>query len=230
MTSGVFPLVALLTGVCLGCNARSPQTTSGAGGHEHSSGDERGLPGVETYAHRLDDPSRDAWQRPAEVMALLGAEGGDTAVDLGVGTGYFVPHLARSVGEDGKVLALDVSESTVEWVSQRVEENGLENVQVRTVAPDDPGLGRRSVDRILVVNTWHHISGRVDYGRKLLPALRRGGAVLIVDFTMDSPIGPPQSKRLTVDTVVQELEDAGFETEILEETLPHQYAVRGSAR
>jgi predicted methyltransferase len=81
-----------------------------------------------------------------------------------------------------------------------------------------------------VVNTWHHINGRVAYAKKLLPALRRGGALLIVDFTMEAPIGPPTAKRLTIDTVVAELEAAGFETEVLEESLPYQYVVAGRTR
>ncbi len=54
--------------------------------------------------------------------------------------------------------------------------------------------------------------------------------LLIVDFTMDAPMGPPVEKRLTVDTVVRELEAAGFATEVLEESLPYQYVVAGRAR
>jgi predicted methyltransferase len=93
------------------------------------------------------------------------------------------------------------------------------------VASDDPALASRSVDRVLIVNTWHHISERVAYAEKLLAALRPGGLLLIVDFTMDSPAGPPPQKRLTHDTVVSELEAAGFAAKVVEESLPYQYVV-----
>jgi predicted methyltransferase len=83
------------------------------------------------------------------------------------------------------------------------------------------------VDRILVVNTWHHISNRVSYAEKLLAALRPGGLLLIVDFTMDSPEGPPPRLRLTNDTVVRELETAGFTVDVVEESLPYQYVIGG---
>lgn len=205
-------------------------TQEPSAGQEHATDAERGLPDVRTYRHRLDDPSRDAWQHPEEVVRMLGCKDGDTAVDLGVGTGYFVPHLARAVGPEGTVLGLDISEGTVDWVRERAEEHGLSNVRVRTVAPDDPGLPNRSVDCVLVVNTWHHISGRVDYAERLLTALRPGGRLLIVDFTMESPIGPPREKRLTVGAVVRELEQAGFQARVLEESLPRQYAIVGSVR
>lgn len=231
MTRKAFCLLALVTALCGACNERSSQNAEQeALTHEHSAGAERGLPDVQTYAHRLDDPSRDAWQKPDEVVALLDCHRGATVVDLGAGTGYFLPFLSRAVGDQGHVLGLDISPATIEWLEDRAEEEGLRNVAARTVAADNPGLARNSADRILVVNTWHHIEGRAAYAAKLLPALRRGGQLLIVDFTMDAPMGPPAEKRLTVDTVVGELESAGFKTEVLEETLPHQYVVSARVR
>jgi len=231
MTRRAIPLLALVTALSGGCNGRSSESADGAAAtEEHSAGAERGLPEVGTYSHRLDDPSRDGWQKPEEIVALLDFRPGATVVDLGAGTGYFLPYLSRAVGDDGRVLGLDIAPETIDWIRDRAEQEGLHNVDARTVAPNDPGLERRSADRILVVNTWHHINGRVAYAKKLLPALRRGGALLIVDFTMEAPIGPPTAKRLTIDTVVAELEAAGFETEVLEESLPYQYVVAGRTR
>jgi predicted methyltransferase len=231
MTCRAISLLALVTALCVGCNGRSAQSASDAAGTtEPSSGAERGLPEVATYAQRLDDPSRDAWQKPDEVVALLDCQPGATIVDLGAGTGYFLPFLSKAVGERGQVLALDIAAETVTWLRDRAEEQSLYNVEGRTVAPDDPGLERRSADRILVVNTWHHIDAREAYAGKLRSALARGGRLLIVDFTLDAPMGPPVGKRLKVDTVIQELEAAGFETQVLEETLPYQYVVSGQPR
>ena len=234
MTLRAIPLLALVTALCCACNGRSSQSESAAAAaaanHEHSAGAERGLPELQNYAHRLDEPSRDAWQKPEEVVALLDCRPGDTVIDVGAGTGYFLRYLSGAVGAEGRVLALDIEPTSTELVRARAVEEGLQNVEAKTVAPDDPALERRSVDRVLVANTWHHIEGRVEYAKKLLPALRRKGRVLIVELTMESPIGPPAHKRLTVDTVIGELEAAGFTAEVLDETLPHQYVVEGRAR
>lgn len=227
------PLFALLTALCAGCNERSQQTAGAAEAtpaHEHSSGAERGLPGVESYAHRLDDPGREEWQKPDEVIELLSCQPGMTIVDLGAGTGYFIGSLSDAVGPKGRVIALDISAGAVELLQARIEEEQLENVQTGVVPHDDPALERRTVDRVLIANTWHHIENRVEYAKKLLSTLRRRGMVLIVDFTMDSPHGPPAKHRLTNDTVVEELEAAGFEVEVLTESLPYQYAIAGRAR
>jgi predicted methyltransferase len=233
MTTKSTSLLALVTALSLGCNTTSSQNAAAAPPPAHSpegsSGSERGLPDLSTYAHRLDEPSRDEWQRPEEVVALLGCRPGMTAVDLGAGTGYFLRYLSAAVGARGRVLALELSPSTIDFLSVRIETDGLPNVQPILVAPDDPALAAHSVDRILIANTWHHISGRPDYAAKLLAALRPGGVVMIVDFRMDSPEGPPLDHRLTSDTVVGELESAGFEVRVLEASLPYHYVVTGQA-
>jgi cyclopropane fatty-acyl-phospholipid synthase-like methyltransferase len=183
--------------------------------------------------HRFDDPEawsarwegaeRDANQKPAQVVARCGVEPGMTAVDLGTGTGYFVPHLSRAVGPDGRVLALDIEQSMVDWVAQRATKEGLSNVTATRVAMDDPGLGDDSVDRVLIVNTWHHIESRPAYLEKLRAALRPNGRLCIVELTMDAPHGPPKKHRLSPEVLAAELSAGGFlpSPELLE--LPHQY-------
>jgi predicted methyltransferase len=150
-----------------------------------------------------------------------------TAVDLGAGTGYFIRYLSEAVGAEGRVLALDTERSMIDLLVARIEQEQLRNVRPEIVAPDDPALAARSVDRILIANTWHHISERVAYAEKLLAALRPGGLLLIVDLTMESPVGPPAHKRLTHDTVMHELEAAGFAAQLVDELLPYQYVVAG---
>lgn len=231
MTPNAIPLLALVTALCFACNGRSaqnePPASSATASHEHSGGAEHGFPHPGSYADRLDDPERDDWQKPKEVVGLLECQPGMVAVDLGAGTGYFIPYLAEAVGQRGRVLALDSERSMVEAMNARVERDELRNVHPGIVLPDDPALAPQSVDRVLIVNTWHHIADRSAYAEKLLAALRDGGRLLIVDFTMDSPQGPPPQMRLTDDTVVGELEAAGFLVDRVEESLPYQYAIAG---
>ncbi len=189
-------------------------------GHHHDFAD------VERFAAIFDDPARDEWQRPDEVVALLALSPGMVVADLGAGTGYFAPHLSRAVGPSGRVLALDVEPAMVEHMRGRFAEAGLANAEARSVAPDDPGFAPASVDRVLVVDTWHHIEARERYAERLRAALRPGGFVLVVDFTRESPHGPPPELRLSAAQVVSELERGGLRARVLEESLPYQYAVR----
>lgn len=193
-------------------------------------GFEKSFAGAEGWAEHFDDPERDAWQKPDEVVRLLDLEPGHTVADVGAGTGYFLARLSKAVGPRGRVLGLDVEPDMVRYMAARIAREEVARAEARQVEPDDPGLEPNSVDRVLIVNTWHHISDRRGYAAKLARALTPGGAVVVVDFTMESPTGPPRHHRLSPAQVVEELEAGGLDAEILEETLPRQYVVVGHHR
>jgi len=177
------------------------------------------------WSKSFDNPKRNRWQKPRQVIGLMKIDKGMTVADIGAGTGYFVPYLSRAAGDGGTVLALDVEEDMVQFLTERAERNGLGNVTARVVATDDPSLAPASVDRILIVNTWHHIGGRVEYTKKLAAALRPGGTLTIVEYTIDSPRGPPPAHRLPERTVTDELKAGGLEPTVVKETLPRQFIV-----
>lgn len=183
---------------------------------------------AEDWAKRFDDPSRDAWQKPAEVVALLDLQPGMSVADLGAGTGYFLRHLSGATGGSGRVFALDVEADMIRYMTERAEREQLANVEARQVPFDDPALEPSSVDRILIVDTWHHIGDRANYSKKLAAALKPGGGVFIVDFTMETEKGPPKPHRLTPEQVIAELEAGGLVAKVVEESLPDQYVVAGT--
>jgi predicted methyltransferase len=219
MNLRAIPAIVLLAALGLACRGSSSQHSATL--------PTKGLPDPHAYAAELDAKDRYWWQQPERVVELLDCRPGMTVVDLGAGTGYFLPYLSGAVGDHGRVLALDVERSMIEVMAQRIQRERLWNVSARVVTDKDPALTPESVDRVLVVNTWHHVTDRVAYAQKLLEGLRPGGRVLIVEFDEDSPEGPPAEMRLRPSTVSAELESAGFSAELLEEPLPYQYAIAG---
>lgn len=216
----------LLTLAALGCGSSQPKPQPASADHHHAHG---AMPHrfehADEWAKVFDDPARDAWQKPAHVVALMKVEEGSTVADLGAGTGYFLAHLSRAVGDKGKVLALDVEPDMVRYMKERAAREKLANVEPRTIAGDDPQLEDASVDRILIVDTWHHIPERRAYAKKLASALRPKGQVFVVDFTKDSERGPPKHHRLAPEQVIEELASAGLVAKAIEEELPDQYVV-----
>lgn len=203
---------------------RSPQfgrVMSCAGhGHHHGSAGQ--------WAH-LDEAGRDEWQRPEVVIAAAGLVCGHVVADIGAGTGYFEAHLSPAVGGAGRVLALDVNLHLVEHMKRRFRDAGLNNVESRVMQHDDPELEAGSVDRILIVDLWHHLHNRIGYGRKLRAALRPEGRVLVIDRDADSSHPPPVAMRISVQTVISELEAAGLSARVLPHTLPRQFMIEGTA-
>jgi ubiquinone/menaquinone biosynthesis C-methylase UbiE len=183
---------------------------------------------ADDWAKKLDDPSRDVWQRPAEVVSTMRIEPGMTVVDLGAGTGYFEPWLSRAVGPTGKVIAIDAEPDMIRYLSERAEREGLENVEARLAPYDDPKLAPESVDRVLVVDTWHHLARREAYAAKLRMALRPGGSVVVVDFKLDSKHGPPAHHRVAPEQVARELDAGGLSPTLAKTPLTEQYVVLGA--
>jgi ubiquinone/menaquinone biosynthesis C-methylase UbiE len=206
--------------------APAPSPAAPAAPEAGNAGYHKDFSNAAAFAKSFDDPTRDAWQRPNDVLALLRIEPGSVVVDLGAGTGYFVEKLSRAVGPGGKVLALDVEPNMVNFVQERAKERGLTNVTAKVVASNDPALAPNSVSRILVVNTWHHIDARSAYARKLAQALAPAGEIWVVDFTKESDLGPPAPHRITAEKVLEELAQGGLRAEIVSEKLPKQYVVR----
>lgn len=163
--------------------------------HHHGGGHAHGgfHHGAERLAQVLDDPEREAWQKPRDVVAAATIAEGMVVADIGAGTGYFEPHLSHAVGQSGRVIALDSTPDLVAHMQRRFKQARLGNVDVRLVPPADPGLAAGSVDRVLIVDAWHHLHNRVAYARKLRQALTTTGRIVIVDYPLDAPKGPPRN-------------------------------------
>ena len=195
-------------------------------GHDHVS---HRFNNVKKWVKRFDDPARDAWQMPEHVGSLMGIEEGMVVADIGAGTGYFLPYLSKAVGDSGVVYGLDVEPNLVKHMKKRARKAGLANVSAKKIPYDSPGLESGTVDRVLIVNTWHHIGERVAYAKKLASVLRPGGSIWVVDFTKESPNGPPKAMRLTPAEVMKELDDS-FVSKHENEKLPRQYIVSAAKR
>ncbi len=175
-------------------------------------------------AQQLDDPSRDEWQRPDDVVRALRLTPTMTVADVGAGTGYFAVRLARSVPR-GRVIATDIEPDMVRHLGERARREHLPNLRAVPATPTSSGLGPGSVDAILVVHVWHHVADRASLARDLAAALRPGGRLLVVDFARDAHRGPPPEMRLTPDQVVADLAGAGLDARVSTIALPEQYVV-----
>lgn len=223
--------VLTLVAVALITACGAPQAPPPPAAHAH--GDRHGplvhrFEHAEQWAPEFDDPARDAWQRPKDVVDAMGIEPGMTVADIGAGTGYFEPWLSRAVGATGTVLALDVEPDMVRYLNERAARERLANVRSALVSTDDPKLPAAGVDRVLVVDTWHHISDRAGYASKLRAGLASGGKVFVVDFKLDAKRGPPPRHRLSAEQVARELTAGGLVARVVTTSLPEQYIVEGA--
>lgn len=183
--------------------------------HRHSFKD------TQHWTRVFDDPARDEWQRPQEVIKALALAPDAIVADIGAGTGYFASRLAASLTR-GQVLASDVEPAMVKHLAERAKKEQRANLLAVAGAPDDPRLPSK-VDVALLVNVYHHIGARRDYFHRLQGALRPDGRVAIIDYTLDSPMGPPKASRMAAEAVIAEMKRSGYTLLREHRFLPHQY-------
>ncbi|MFQ5719550.1 MAG: class I SAM-dependent methyltransferase [Acidobacteriota bacterium] len=182
---------------------------------------------VSRFVRIFDAPERDAWQKPAEVIKALDLEPGMRVADVGAGTGYFLERLSGAVGSTGAVFASDLEPGMIVHLRDRAESAGLDNVIPVLASVTDPRLPDGAVDVVLICDTWHHISSRVEYARRLRRDLAPGGRVVIVDFRPgDLPVGPPAGHgKISARDVSDTFTKAGYRLDASLDLLEYQYVL-----
>lgn len=191
-----------------------------------------GRGGAESFEEKVanyESKERLFWQKPDLVIDRLGDISEKTIADIGAGSGYFARRLAHKAQ---RVIAIDIDQQFIDFMdSIKVVELPTEyqdNFETRLAYPDDPNLEPNEADIVLIVNTYMLIQDRVAYLRLLKEGIRPGGKLVIVDYKKKRiPLpAPPQSIRLPLFQVENELEEAGYELLEADDTsLDYQYIV-----
>ena len=91
------------------------------------------------------------WRRMT--VDALGLEPGDTVVEVGCGTGLNFSLLERVVGNEGKIIGIDISQAMLDRARERIRAAGWRNVELVRVAASNfsfpDGVGGHCQRKIL---------------------------------------------------------------------------------
>jgi len=130
-----------------------------------------------------NEDQRERAGEAAKVMDFLNIGPGMSVADVGAGSGYYVERLSQRIGPSGRVLAEDIMPTYLAALQRRVTRTGLANVQLGLGDAHDPRLPPASVDLVLMVHMYHEIEQPFGLLVNLLPALRPGARIAILDTT-----------------------------------------------
>jgi len=178
-------------------------------------------------AANFERAERDEWQKPNEVIKVLGARNGMVVADIGAGSGYFSRRFAKAVAPSGKVYAVDIDKEILEILKERAQQEKITNLQIVASKEDDPMLPENSVDLAFFVDSSHHIANRAAFYRTVGRALKKDGRLAILDY-------PPEAhdkgfcRHLPEELVpewqtVQEANEAGFKLANVYTFIERQY-------
>jgi predicted methyltransferase len=158
---------------------------------------------------------REQWQNVGAIFAEMGVRPGASVADIGAGDGFFTSRLARLVGANGRVFAVDIDDAAIARLRKRLQEDGIENVTIVKGATDDPKLPDATLDAALIVNAYHEMEQHQSVLAALRRALKPDGRLVIVEPVTPSRRGRPradEAKNHEIDPeyVLQDARAAGF--------------------
>ncbi|CAN5770359.1 class I SAM-dependent methyltransferase [soil metagenome] len=152
------------------------------------------------FAQALDHPLRMKYRDPVETLGHFGFAPGMTVLDLGCGTGTFTVEMARMVGENGIVHAVDLQAPLIEQTRMRLGETGLLNrVHLHCCGAYQLPLPDDSVDLAVLIATLAEIPNKLLVLAELSRVLKPGARLAISEELPDPAYVPPvtASKWLT---------------------------------
>jgi ubiquinone/menaquinone biosynthesis C-methylase UbiE len=158
---------------------------------------------------------RDTWQRPENIIRQLDLQKGDKVADIGCHEGYFTIKLAGTVGDEGRVFAVDIDKDKLDKLGKHLEKRSLKNVSVIMGDENDPKLPVAALDAVLIVDTYHEMNAHDEILQHIKAALKFGGRLVICEpiSNASKKLSRPQQEKtheLSMSYAVEDLKKAGF--------------------
>ncbi len=123
---------------------------------------------------------------PRHLLPRLGIERGWSVLEVGPGTGLFTVEVAKALGSEGKLYALDLNPSMLARVLMRAEAEGLQNiVPLHADAGSSIPLADNSVHVAFMVAVLGEVRDRAAALRELYRVLRPGGLLSVTEMITD---------------------------------------------
>jgi ubiquinone/menaquinone biosynthesis C-methylase UbiE len=182
-------------------------------------------------AKKLEDPERLSWSPPAAIIASLRLRKGMTIADIGAGTGYFAIPIAKELGDDGKVLAIDLQQGMLDLLNEKLRQlDSISNIELIQGEAMSTTLPPGSVDMVFMANVWHELDDHATTLKEVRRILCPGGRLAILDWRTDvaQPPGPPPDHRISSDIVTKMLAENGWSTSHISHVGTYSYLIQST--
>ena len=168
---------------------------------------------TQDFIARLLSPERTAMLDPSTVLDFCPIGPDDKVADIGCGPGFFTLPLAKAL-IGGTVYALDIDQGMVDACRERVEQDGLTNVETMTCSEFEFPLENGSLNGVFLAFVVQH--GSPEEKLRLLQATREllqpgGWGVVVEWFRIETETGPPLERRVDPGTLEDLARQAGYQ-------------------
>lgn len=162
------------------------------------------------------------------------ASAGEICVDLGSGRGTDAMRLAETVGENGFVYGIDISEGMLQKARNTADRLGIQNVSFICSVLEKTGIEDNKADLVISNCTINHASDKQSVWNEVFRILKEGGRFVVSDIYSVNPI--PEEYRydpvavaecwagsVTRNEYMEQLRKAGFSSvQVIEESAPYE--------
>ena len=167
---------------------------------------------------------RDEEERTSESFKQLQLKEGMTVCDFGCGNGYWTLPMARDVGVDGQVLAVDIQREMLQKLRQRSAKVKLENIEPILSTVDDANLPKGEVDLLLMVDVYHEFSHPESMLWGIRRSLKPRGVVALLEYREEDPKVPIKPRhKMSKHQIMKEYKKNGFKLVREYNKLPWQH-------
>lgn len=168
---------------------------------------------IEPLVARLERPEREVYRHRELLGAMVGPLPGTVIADVGAGSGFMAEVFAGLVGEEGRVIAVDINPTMMERLANRAREAGLTHLETRVCPEDSANLDPNSVDMVFIADSYHHFGHPAGTMGSIHRALRPGGELVLVELVRDrhAPAWVQRAVRGDRETFTREIREFGFQ-------------------
>lgn len=171
----------------------------------------------------LERPGRVTEELPDRVIQALDLQSSDVIADIGAGTGYFSFRISPHV-PDGKVFAVDIQQDMIDRIQQRIDAEGVTNVEPILGTFLDPNLPDESVDVAIIILAYHEFSHPREMLEHIVAAVKPGGCVVLVEYRAEDPTVPIHPlRKMTEAQAIKEMRVVGLHWKETKDILPQQH-------
>lgn len=180
-----------------------------------------------TAAPWLVRESREREEECSTLLRVLGIRPGQVVCDFGCGNGFYALKIGHLVGDEGKVLAVDIQKQMLALLERRAGKTKIGH-RIETIlgTVSDPRLPANGIDLVLMVDVYHELSHPVSTLRAIRESLRPGGRVVLVEFRAEDPKIPIKPlHKMSKRQILREIVPNGFRLVEQFDGLPWQHVM-----
>jgi ubiquinone/menaquinone biosynthesis C-methylase UbiE len=185
---------------------------------------------LQQWTDRFEHEGRAIYDKRYEILDALSLKPGLAVADIGAGSGLISRLIAQRVGGEGTVYAVDIAKNMVDYIARTSKEQGLANIKAVLGDPKSPKLAPASVDRICIIDAYHHFEYPAEMLAEIKKALRPDGVLVLIDFKRIEGVSRDyilKMVRAGQGTFTDEFQNAGFElVERRDDMFPENYLLK----